>query len=85
MKSLDGVNQKKKILRQLLNGYFESVVVRKVPMFLSSLVERYPPFYPRTDENALTIHYTKNTGEIGAEEMVLVDAGGVGTHLSTEG
>jgi Xaa-Pro aminopeptidase len=53
-------------------------------MFLLSLVERYPPFYSRADENALTIHYTKNTGEIGAEEMVLVDAGGVGVHLSTE-
>jgi hypothetical protein len=31
----------------------------------------------------LTIHYTKNTGEIGVDEMVLVDAGGVATYLNT--
>jgi len=30
-------------------------------------------------KNALTIHYTRNTGEIAPEEMVLVDAGGVST------
>lgn len=28
-------------------------------------------------KNALTIHYTKNVGDIAADEMVLVDAGGV--------
>lgn len=28
-------------------------------------------------ENALTIHYTRNSGEIQPEDMVLVDAGGV--------
>ena len=54
-------------------------------MFLSSLVERYRSNPEVTDENALTIHYTKNAGEIGAEEMVLVDAGGVGIHLNTGG
>ena len=49
--------------------------------FLLSQVGRYFPASSVIDENALTIHYTKNTGNIALEEMVLVDAGGVGIHL----
>ena len=43
---------------------------------------KVPPFHSRVaDKNALTIHYTKNIGEIAGEEMVLVDAGGVGIYF----
>lgn len=33
------------------------------------------------NQNALTIHYTRNTGDIGPDDMVLVDAGGVSFQL----
>ena len=45
---------------------------------LSSQVEKYT-LLKLTNKNALTIHYTKNTEEINLGDMVLVDAGGVGT------
>jgi hypothetical protein len=50
---------------------------------LLSLVERYLPLSPDRliDQNALTIHYTRNTGDIGPDDMVLVDAGGVCIYL----
>jgi Xaa-Pro aminopeptidase len=39
---------------------------------------RYSAFGRGADvENALTIHYTRNSEEIQPEDMVLVDAGGV--------
>ena len=46
-------------------------------MSLSLLVERYFRSQARLTQNALTIHYTKNQGNIEPGEMVLVDAGGV--------
>jgi hypothetical protein len=47
-------------------------------MFLLWQVEKYIPS-DKTNKNALTIHYTRNRGNINDDEMVLVDAGGVGT------